>query len=390
MNTYLILAAGGSGTRMQAGQNKIFLPVCGMAVIERSIRLFDGLIDGMFLVCRKNETERIEKLILQSGVSFPVKIVNGGDTRQRSVLNGLKAMNAEQDDIVLVHDAARCITPRSVILDVIRSCRLYGSGIPAVSAVNTMKYCKNGEYVTNTVNRTDLYEIQTPQGFKYAALLKAYRIAEKDSFIATDDASVMEHASEKVRITEGTRTNIKITEKDDLIMAEAVLSSGNAGFRIGMGYDVHRLTDNRKLILCGVEIPYPLGLLGHSDADVALHALMDAMFGAASLGDIGRHFPDDSEIYRGISSCLLLEKTVDIIYKAGYRFVNADITIIAQKPKIASYIPEMIRKISQIIRCNQEQISVKATTTERLGFEGREEGISAQAVCLLEKTVNTN
>ena len=150
-----------------------------------------------------------------------------------------------------------------------------------------------------------------------------------------------------------------------------------------MGYDVHQLTANRKLILCGVDIPYELGLLGHSDADVALHALMDSMLGAAALGDIGKHFPDTEEQYRGISSLVLLQKTYEYVRNAGYILGNADITIVAQKPKLAPYIPQMIRNISDLLQCSPSQISIKATTTEKLGFEGRGEGISAQAVCLL-------
>ena len=168
-------------------------------------------------------------------------------------------------------------------------------------------------------------------------------------------------------------------------MINALLQQDTPSFRIGMGYDVHRLTEGRKLILCGIEIPHTLGLLGHSDADVALHALMDAMFGAAALGDIGRHFPDTSDEYKGISSVLLLKEAIRKVRKAGYEFVNADITIAAQKPRISPYIPEMVRKVSETLSCDTSQVNIKATTTERLGFEGREEGISAQAVCSLLK-----
>ena len=155
--------------------------------------------------------------------------------------------------------------------------------------------------------------------------------------------------------------------------------------RIGMGYDVHRLVEDRKLILCGVEIPFELGLLGHSDADVALHALMDAMLGAASLGDIGRHFPDTDPQYKGISSIILLKKTAEILQRSGYNLVNADITIIAQKPRLLPFIPAMRNSIAKALSCNPGMISVKATTTEQLGFEGRLEGISSQAVCLIRK-----
>lgn len=385
MKIYLVLAAGGSGTRMHYDQNKVFIQLCGRSILERSIRLFEGIIDGMVLVCKKEEKEMAEEAVCNAGVSFPVEITEGGDTRQHSVLNGLKALKADSDDIVLVHDAARCLTPRSVILEVIDSCNRFGSGIPGIPAVNTMKYSKDGMVVDSTVDRMGLYEIQTPQGFRYDSLYNAYLSAYRNNFSATDDASVMEFAHEKIRITSGSKKNIKITEKDDLMLAEAFLTNESSTMRIGMGFDVHRLVENRRLILCGVEIPYHHGLLGHSDADVALHALMDAMLGAASLGDIGKHFPDTAEEYKGISSILLLEKTMNIITDAGFRLINADITIIAQQPKLAPYMDAMRTNICRSLQCDPGRISVKATTTEKLGFEGRQEGISAQAVCLLQK-----
>lgn len=385
MNTYVILAAGGSGTRMGAARNKIFLPLMGIPVLVRSIRLFEGLISGMVIVIRDEDLAEAESLAAAAGVSFPVSFVSGGATRQHSVLNGLRSVPFEEDDVVLVHDAARCLTPRDVIAAVLESCRRYGSGVPAVPAVSTMKYGTPDRLVVRTVDRENLFEVQTPQGFRAGALLRANAMAEKDNFAVTDDASVMEHAGEEVHLVQGAKMNMKITEKEDIRIAEALLSSGMPSLRIGSGYDVHCLTEGRDLILCGVKIPHTLGLLGHSDADVALHALMDAMLGAASLGDIGRHFPDTDEKYRGISSMLLLEETCKKIISAGYRFVNADITIVAQKPKIAPFIPDMVRNVCSVLGCSAHQVNIKATTTEKLGFEGRQEGISSQAVCLLER-----
>ena len=385
MKKYVILAAGGSGTRMHAGENKIFLRVGTCTVLCRSILLFDGIIDGMVIVSKPDEIKRAEAIAESSGVSYRIKVVAGGSTRQQSVMNGLNALQAEAEDIVMVHDAARCMTPRDVILSAIESCRCYGSGVPGIPAVSTMKYSDAYNYVKKTVDRNGLYEIQTPQVFYYGKLMNAYRKAEESLFNATDDASVMEFAGESVHLVQGSRTNIKATEKEDLLIMNAMVNREFPVYRIGMGYDVHRLAENRKLILCGIEIPYSLGLLGHSDADVALHALMDAMLGAAALGDIGTHFPDTSDEYEGISSLVLLKKTFEIVQNAGYNLVNADLTIAAQKPKLAGYIPSMIRKISDTIQCLPSQVSVKATTTEKLGFEGRGEGISAQAVCLLAK-----
>ncbi len=383
MKIHVIMAAGGSGVRMGAGINKVFLELQGIPILKRSILLFDGLADSMTVVCREADMPEAKKIASGCKVSFPVIFTAGGKTRQESVMNGLKTLQDSGDDIVLIHDAARCLTPAEVICRVIDSCKRYGSGIPAVPAVNTMKYSEDEHTVTCTVNRSGLYEIQTPQGFRMESFVRASIRAVKDRYSVTDDASVMEHSGEKVYIVRGAKMNIKITEKEDLTIAAAMLSGGLPSYRIGSGYDVHRLTENRKLILCGVEIPYQLGLLGHSDADVALHALMDAMLGAASLGDIGTHFPDNDDAYRGISSKLLLKETVRKIKSAGYRFVNSDITIVAQKPKIARFIPEMICNVCSVLECTEDQINIKATTTEMLGFEGRGEGISAQAVCML-------
>ena len=388
MKKHVVLAAGGSGSRMNLNENKIFLPVGGKSVLLRSMLLFDGLIDSMVIVCRPEDKERIRCIASCSGVSYPFSLVFGGDTRQHSVLNGLNSLQAESGDIVLIHDAARCLTPSVVIRDVLDSCICFGSGVAAVPAVNTMKYADCNRMVIRTTNRTDLYEIQTPQGFCFDTLISAYQKAETDGFLATDDASVMEYAGFPVRLVNGSKYNIKITQKEDLVIMNAVLQQNLPALRVGLGYDVHRLTENRKLILCGVEIPHTLGLLGHSDADVALHALMDALLGAASLGDIGIHFPDTSEKYKNISSLFLLGEVIGKVRKSGFEFVNADITISAQKPKLAPYIPMMKQKVSETLSCDPMQINIKATTTEKLGFEGREEGISAQAVCLLQKSVN--
>ena len=383
MSNYVILAAGGSGTRMHTDQNKIFLQVGSSSVLERSILLFNGLINGMVIVCRMEDRDQIESIIQRIHVDFPLKLTTGGTTRQESVLNGLRSLEARSDDYVLIHDAARCLTPVEVIVHVLESCALYGSGVPAVPAVSTMKYADSDMNVVRTVPRTDLFEIQTPQGFRYYDLLQAYDYAEKDAFSATDDASVMEHSGLKVHLVSGSRQNIKLTEKEDLKIMNAFMNLKKQEYRVGMGYDVHRLVENRKLILCGVDIPHPFGLLGHSDADVGIHALMDALLGAASLGDIGKHFPDTSPEYKGISSLTLLEKVMNLVRHAGFELMNADITLVAQKPKIAPYIPEMAGNLSRVMACDPSKISIKATTTERLGFEGREEGISAQAVCMI-------
>ena len=383
MKTIAVMACGGSGSRMNAGINKILLPLAGKTVIRRSLEAFDGLIDEMVLSVRPGDEPLIRQEAALSGVLYPVRMVPGGSTRQESVLNGLKSVLWDPEDVVLVHDAARCLVEPDLIRRVIASCRQSGSGVPAVPAVSTFKLCDESGHVTRTLPRASLYEIQTPQGFGGAALLRASLDAASGGLAVTDDASVMENAGYSVKIVPGSVRNVKLTTPEDYMNVESMLNRSAPSLRIGTGYDVHRLVENRKLILCGVEIPFELGLLGHSDADVALHALMDAMLGAAALGDIGRHFPDSDPQYKGISSLLLLKKTAELLQRSGYCLVNADVTIIAQKPKLLPYIPQMRENVAGAVSCRPDAISIKATTTEQLGFEGRMEGISAQAVCLI-------
>jgi len=230
--------------------------------------------------------------------------------------------------------------------------------------------------------------MQTPQGARLQDLICAFDRAEKAGFTGTDDAAVLAFAGYPVYLVRGSRNNLKLTTREDLIMAESMLQkipSPLPAFRVGFGYDVHRLVENRKLILCGVEVPHTLGLLGHSDADVAIHALMDALLGAAALGDIGRHFPDSDPRYKGIDSRKLLAAVMEKIQAEGFRPVNADVTIAAQKPKLAPFIPAMAANLAQDLGLPLSCVNVKATTTEHLGFEGRQEGISAQAVCMIVK-----
>jgi 2-C-methyl-D-erythritol 4-phosphate cytidylyltransferase/2-C-methyl-D-erythritol 2,4-cyclodiphosphate synthase len=226
-----------------------------------------------------------------------------------------------------------------------------------------------------TLDRRQLFNVQTPQGFETGLIKRAFQKAYEEEYYGTDDAVLAERIGCNVALAPGSYGNIKITTKEDLPVET----------RVGSGFDVHRLTHDRELILCGVKIPFEKGLLGHSDADVALHALMDAMLGAAAMGDIGRHFPDSEERYKGISSMKLLNETYRLITDAGYKVGNIDITIMAQRPKMLPYISQMRENIASALGMRQDNVNVKATTTERLGFVGREEGIAAEAVCILTK-----
>ena len=381
MKKHVILLAGGKGTRMNASVNKILLDLCGKPVIQRSAEAFFSTADDMIIVCRKDEQSAIEKILSCSSFPFPVHFTSGGKTRQESVLNGLRLLSATNEDIILIHDAARCLVDPDLIRRVVESVLDYGTGIPGIPATSTFKICNNENYVRYTPDRSSLYEIQTPQGFISGTFIPAALKAYHEGIDCTDDAGILEYYHIPVRIVPGSSRNIKLTEPEDMSRASAILKGDTAGMRIGMGYDVHRLTDGRKLILCGVEVPYIQGLLGHSDADVALHALMDAMLGACALGDIGKHFPDTSDLYKDISSVYLLKETNRIIGDAGYRVSNTDITIVAQKPKLLPFIPQMVKVVADTLSIPLNAVNIKATTTEKLGFEGRMEGISAYAVC---------
>ncbi len=395
---YSVLLAGGTGSRMHSSVNKVLLPVAGIPCIARSALALAPFTDYLVLVGRPEEKALLLKLLEDSGINKPILFASGGATRQESVHHGLHAAAAHaQDDnaVILIHDGARCLVSAEVIQNCLHSLYTKGSGAASISVTDTLRKSDQSCLAGITVPRNDLQAMQTPQCFYLKDLLIAFSKAAEDGFEGTDDTSVMVHAGFPVFLSEGSRFNLKLTTREDLEMAEKILRESSCRVRqkpdsvlccarVGLGYDVHQLVESRKLILCGVEIPYSMGLLGHSDADVALHALMDALLGAAGLGDIGRHFPDTDARYKGISSMELLESVIGKLSEAGYHPSNADITIVAQKPKLAPYIPLMSEKVASALDLPLSRVNIKATTTEHLGFEGRMEGISAQAVCLVQ------
>lgn len=389
MNAAVIVAAG-RGTRMGLERNKVLAPLCGEPVIARTVRAFErtGWFDGGIVVvtgaCDLCEMKRI---LADAGLH--AQVVLGGADRQESVCRGLAATNPEAR-YVAIHDGARPLVTAEVIARTLESAKKYGSGVAAVPLKDTVKRVNEGGVVVDTPPRDALRAVQTPQTFEAELIRRAhaaYALGER----ATDDAALAERMGVEVRLTEGDVENIKLTTPEDMLLARQVIlrregqKEEKPMVRIGHGYDVHRLTEDRKLILCGVEIPYTLGLLGHSDADVALHALMDAMLGALALGDIGHLFPDSDDRYLGISSLKLLEAVRDRVAEKGYRVGSADVTIICQRPKLAPYIRAMRETTARALGIPVDCVSVKATTTEGLGFEGEGAGIAAQAVTMLVK-----
>ena len=291
-------------------------------------------------------------------------------------------------DYIAIHDGARPLVTREVIARTLESAQKFGSGVAAVALKDTVKRVDDGSVVIDTPPRDWLRAVQTPQTFEAGLIRRAhaaYALGER----ATDDAALAERMGVAVHLTEGDVENIKLTTPEDMLLARQVILKREGKkeekpmMRIGHGYDVHRLVEDRKLILCGVEVPYTLGLLGH--ADVALHALMDALLGAAALGDIGRHFPDTDPAYKGADSGKLLDHVVALLEEKGYAVGNVDVTIICQRPKLKDYIEQMRENVARHLKVDIDCVNIKATTTEKLGFEGEGLGISSHAVACIEK-----
>lgn len=382
MSVQALIVAAGRGSRSGIGYNKVYHPLGGCCVLSHSIRRMaeSGLFDGITVVISPEDEARFEQTLAQDGTrNLVCGVVHGGSTRQQSVYNGLCALPADTE-LVAIHDGARPYVAEPVMRATLESARDCGSGVISTPVIDTIKQIDAEGYAVATPPREQLRAVQTPQSFRYAAILAAHRHAIEENYASTDDAALFEHVYGKVKLVQaqGAEQNKKLTLPEDFAPAAPV-------FRVGTGYDVHRLVEGRRLILCGVEVPWERGLLGHSDADVALHALMDALLGAASLGDIGRHFPDTDERYRGISSMKLLREVVRLLAERGFAAANVDVTIVAQRPKLKDYIPQMNRNVADALGISSDCVNVKATTTEKLGFEGEGLGISAQSVAMIRR-----
>ena len=379
-----VLVAAGSSTRM--GFDKLSFDLGGETVVQRSIRAFAEcpLVDEIVLVAGKNR-EFLEQQA--AACQKPVQVVPGGATRAESAKNGVLAASGE---IVAVHDAARPFVSEAVIEAALNAAALCGAAAPAVPVKDTVKTAKRGDgktvpegcSVTETPDRSTLYAVQTPQCFDRAEYLAA--LGELDAEKArrvTDDCSLFELTGRAVQLTQGDYANLKITTREDL---PRPAQKEEPKMRIGHGYDVHRLVEGRRLILGGVDVPFEKGLLGHSDADVLTHAVMDAVLGAAALGDIGQHFPDNDPAYSGADSLKLARRVAEILKEHGWRIENIDATLLCQRPKLAPHIPAMRRNLADAFGLPVDAVSVKATTEEHLGFTGEGLGIAAHAVALIE------
>jgi len=372
-----IIPAAGRGKRFGKPTNKVFCDVAGKPILAHTLSVFESCeaIDEVVLVVSEAEVDNASDLVKRFGFSKVRAIVPGGDQRQDSVSRGLDKV---RQDIVAIHDAARPMVTCEIIERSIDEAIRTGACITAVPVIDTIKSASDEREITGTVDRSNLFAVQTPQTFQTELIRSAYKQAYIDGIYATDDAALVERLGYKVTIVQGSYDNIKITTQSDLDLASRKLGGGEV--RTGFGFDVHAFADGRKLFLGGVEIEHEKGLAGHSDADVVLHAIADACLGATALGDIGRHFPDSDPQYKGISSLKLLSRVGEIVSKEGWHVVNVDAVVVCERPKIASHVPEMVRRIAESLDLDLSRVSVKGTTTEGLGFTGRGEGIGCYAV----------
>ena len=376
-----ILAAAGSSTRMKREIPKVFLPLCGKPVLSYSLEAFERCerIQEIVLVVRNEDLERAKALC--AGLRKPWRAVAGGATRSESVRLGIDVCS-ENTTHFAIHDAARPLLSQDQLIRVIDDAVSFGAATLSTKMKDTVKLAGAEGRIESTPPRERLYAVQTPQIFEKERYLKALREVGNEDY--TDDCQLLERAGIPVFLTPGEYTNLKITTQEDLLFAQAILQGEARNMiRIGHGYDVHRFADGRKLILGGIEIPYERGLLGHSDADVLLHAVMDALLGAAALGDIGKLFPDTDDRYLSADSFSLFCEVISLLNKNGFIIGNIDATVIAQEPKLAPYISAMREKIAQGAGIEPAAVSVKATTEEGLGFTGSKEGIAAHAVCTI-------
>jgi 2-C-methyl-D-erythritol 4-phosphate cytidylyltransferase/2-C-methyl-D-erythritol 2,4-cyclodiphosphate synthase len=377
MRIAAILVAAGAGTRFGAAAPKQFAMIAGRPVIRWAA---DALAPHVAALQPVGDAGPIDAAL--AGLAH-LPTVPGGATRQDSVRAGLEALEAWAPDIVLVHDAARPHVPTGTIAALLAALATHKGAIPAVPVADTLKRGETG-LIAATVSRTNLFRAQTPQAFDYKTLLELHRGPAHPG--ATDDAWLLERAGLPVALVAGAEDNIKLTYQEDFARVERTLSPCLPALlpRVGTGFDVHVLAQGRKLILCGVEVPFELGLDGHSDADVGIHALCDAIYGALAEGDIGRHFPPSDASFKDADSARFLRHAAGRIAARGGVLANADITLICERPKITPHAPAMIARIADLLQADPGRISVKATTSEKLGFTGRGEGIAAQAaVCVL-------
>ena len=374
--TAAIIVAAGRGTRAGGDVPKQWQSLAGKPVLAHTIAAFRAAgITDIVLVIHPDDAGRAAQF-------QNVTLVHGGATRDASVRNALEALVTSAPDTVLIHDGARPLVPSSVIARVLAALSTATGAAPALAVTDALWRGEAGS-VAGTQDRTGLWRAQTPQGFRFPEILAAHRA---HSGPAADDVAVARAAGLTVAIVEGCEDNLKLTYAADFARAESILRDRNMTIRIGNGYDVHAFTAGDHVWLCGVQVAHDKALLGHSDADVGMHALTDAIYGALALGDIGRHFPPSDPQWKGAASHIFLAHAIALANEHGWKLGNCDVTLVCERPKIGPHAAAMQAELARIMGVDASQVSVKATTSERLGFTGREEGIAALATAVMVRT----
>lgn len=390
MKVSAIIAAGGAGTRIKSKKAKQYLSLDQRPILIHTLIVFERikLINEIILVVPEKDLFYVQKELLPPYKLTKIKsVVAGGKERQDSVKNGLSAIS-DKTDIVVIHDAVRPFIHDKMISAVVFEAKKTGAATLGVKSKDTIKIIRRNNLVSATIPRDNVWLTQTPQAFKYKILKKAYINTHKDKFHGTDDASLVERIGQKVKMVEGSYENIKITMPEDIIIAKALMKNkqdATSYLRAGLGYDSHRFVTRRKFILGGVEIPSKKGLAGHSDADALIHAICDALLGAAGLPDIGRQFPDQYPKYKNISSLILLKRVKKMLADKKYVVNNIDATVILEKPKISPYSEKMVSNIAGVLSVSKKNVSIKAKTNEKMGFIGKSEGVAVFAIATVMK-----
>lgn len=366
---HVIIPAAGQGERLGGGLPKQYRPLAGKPVLRHSLEKFAKLSD-LASLCVVIDPAHEKYFKSAATAIINCKFVFGATTRKQSVLNGLKTIKANDDDIILIHDAARPLVSKDDINALIDAMNDQDAATLAMPITDTLRRDEE------IISRENLWALQTPQAFRYGILKKAHETMKGDF---TDDTGLVSAMDIPVKLVQGSKTNIKITHPEDFAIAEKFFSFET---RTGTGFDVHAFSTEpgRKLILCGIEIPHTQGLAGHSDADVGLHALTDAILGTIAGGDIGLHFPPSDNTFKNMDSRIFLERACEMLREKNGTIQNADLTIICERPKITPHRDAMQSKVAEILGVNKSRVNIKATTTEGLGFTGRGEGIAAQAI----------
>jgi 2-C-methyl-D-erythritol 4-phosphate cytidylyltransferase/2-C-methyl-D-erythritol 2,4-cyclodiphosphate synthase len=368
----VLIVAAGSGSRHGGDLPKQYQMLGGQPVLRRTVEAFTNhrAIDEVRVVIGHGHETLYEKTV---GDLLPESHILGGATRQESVRLGLEALAGAQPRLVLIHDAARPLVDAGIIDRVVDALAAKPAAVAALPIVDSLRKESGGP-----VDRDGLWQVQTPQGFWFDAILSAHRAASDN--LATDDATLAERAGIPITLVQGAMSNLKVTRTGDIAIAEAFLAARLGDIRTGSGFDVHKFAPGDHVTICGIKVPHTHALEGHSDADVGLHALTDAILGCIGAGDIGSHFPPTDERWRGTDSAIFLQHAIAGVTERGGVVAHLDVTIICERPKVGPHRAAMVARVAEITGLRPDQISVKATTTEGLGFTGRREGIAAQGM----------